>query len=210
MLYHVLDAVLGSTTKVRLLRVILPLTHGVTGREAQRLARVKSDGGAREALAELDALGILHRDYSPASNLYRINRDHELFAPLRLLFNAEAARAATLREMLREALAAAGQLSRTASVTLFGSAARGDTRPDSDADLFLIAADDAAVEPVRDAVLDAEELISRRTGLRISPLVLSLRRVRERYHDGDPLLQDIETQGRLLLGQPLQQLAGGP
>jgi len=52
MLHDALNSVFGSTTKVRLLRALLPLTSAVSGREAG----VRSMGGAQRALTELAQL----------------------------------------------------------------------------------------------------------------------------------------------------------
>lgn len=67
MLFHPLDALLGTTGKVRLLRVLLPLDSQVTGREAQRLAGVRSTVGTTNALDALTALGIVIRGGSPTT-----------------------------------------------------------------------------------------------------------------------------------------------
>lgn len=74
MLTNVLKAVLGSTTKVQILRALLPLVSPVSGREAQRLAGIRSDQGVRAALEELSDLEILHRVQTRKAYLYQINR----------------------------------------------------------------------------------------------------------------------------------------
>ena len=126
MLYHVLDAVLGSGIKVQILRALVPLRSAVTGREAQRLAGVRSDQGARQALRELAELGVLQREHSSASHLYRVNLKHELLPPLTALFEAESTRVQSLKQLLRNALKRAELTARVESVILFGSNARND------------------------------------------------------------------------------------
>lgn len=209
MLSNVLDSVLGTTAKVQILRALLPLTGAVSAREAQRLAGVRSDRGMRQALRELADLGMLRREEIRGAHLHRVNRDHHLASALERLFEAEASRLAALRTVLREALEAAGVLDRVKAVVLFGSVARAEARPDSDADLLLVTDSDGAVPAVRDAALDAEAPVFARLGLRISPMVLSLGRVVERYADGDPLMSNISTQGRALLGPSFHQLVEG-
>lgn len=208
MLHNVLDAVLGSGTKVQILRALLPLTGAVTGREAQRLGGVRSDRGARQALRQLTELGVILREHSSASHLYRVNPKHELVPALTTLFQAEAARVQNLKQLLRNALKRSELTPRVESVILFGSNARMDARPESDTDLLAVTSGEKSVAKVRDALIAAGDRIFARTGLRISPLVLSRERFRERYRDGDPLLKNVETEGRVLVGANFNELVG--
>jgi predicted nucleotidyltransferase len=207
MLFHVLDALLGTTTKVRVLRALIQLDSPVSGNEAQRLSRVRSADSMWTALDELTGLGILSREQTRGSHLYRINREHDLFPPLATLFEAEAGRMGRLREWLREILAAAGPADAVCSVILYGSNARGEATARSDVDLLVIMADENAVSATRDALLAGAPSLEARTGLRISPYVLSRERVEERYKDDDPLMRTMAGEGRVLLGDPLQEVA---
>lgn len=207
MLTNVLNAVLGSTTKVQILRALLPLVSPVSGREAQRLAGIRSDQGVRAALGELSDLEILHRIQTRRAYLYQINREHELATPLAALFEAETGRVRTLRDTLREGIERAGLLGQVRSVVLFGSNARGDARPASDLDLLVVTDGEDAVDPVRDTLLVTDDLIRHRLGLRISPYVLPRDRVQERYQDGDPLMTSVEAEGRTLFGASFSEVA---
>jgi len=68
LLYEPLDTALGTTSKIRLLRALLPLTQAVSGREAARRAGV-AWAPAAHALQELVALGILDRQEAPGRHL---------------------------------------------------------------------------------------------------------------------------------------------
>lgn len=206
MLYHVLDAVLGSGTKVQILRALLPLRSAVTGREAQRLAGVRSDQGARQALRELAELGVLQRERSSASHLYRVNLKHELLPPLTALFEAEAGRAQTLKQLLRGALKRAEVSGRVESILLIDSGEPGGSGPETG--LLVVATTEKGVAKVRDALLGAGDRIFARMGVRIAPEVLSLERFRARRREGDPLLKKVEGDGRVLIGATLDELAG--
>lgn len=206
MLFHVLDAVLGTTTRVRILRALLPLTSVVSGTEARRLARVRSVNAMWSSLDELTALGILLREEMRGAHLYRINRDHHLVAPLSALFEAEARRVGEVRDALRSALTSVGQLDSVRAAVLYGSTARGEAGPHSDLDVLVVTRDEAAVDPVRDVLLDVAESMQNRLGVRLSAYVLPEPRVRERYQDGDPLMRTIEAEGRELFGTHFQEL----
>jgi predicted nucleotidyltransferase len=93
-------------------------------------------------------------------------------------------------------------------VTLFGSAARGDARPGSDLDLLLVTDTARANDRVAEAMDDLAGEAARTLGLNVSPLVMARARLRERWRAGDPLLQNIHAEGRVLLGTPIHVLAG--
>ena len=207
MLFHPLDAALGTTTKVRVLRALIHLNSPVSGNEAQRLARVRSADSMWTALEELTDLGILSREQTRGSHLYRFNREHDLSAPLAALFEAESRRLVRLRDWLREALQRAELAHAVRSVMLYGSNVRGEATARSDVDLLVIAEDETAVSVVRDALLAGTPALERRHGLRISPYVLSRERVEARHREGDPLMRTIAEEGRVVLGEPLQEIA---
>jgi predicted nucleotidyltransferase len=207
-LFHLLDAVLGTTSKVRVLRALIHLTSPVSGNEAQRLAGVRSSASVWSALDELTELAILSREQTRGSHLYRINREHDLYPSLAALFEAESGRVSRLREWLRRQLAEANQIDAIRSVILYGSNARADATARSDVDLLVITTSEEGVAASRDALLAGAPALERQTGLRISPYVLGQERVEERYRDGDPLMSTIAEEGRVLLGDPLREVAG--
>lgn len=206
MLFHLLDALLGTTTKVRVLRTLLSLNSPVSGSEAQRLAGVRSADSMWTALNELSDLGILTREQTRGSHLYRFNREHDLFSPLAALFEAEAGRVGRLREWLTATLAAADAAGSTRSVILYGSNARGEAKARSDVDLLVVMEEVGSVPAARDALIAGTPALEGRTGLRISPYVLPRSRVEERFRDGDPLMLTIAEEGRVLLGAPLREV----
>lgn len=206
MLFHPLDALLGTTAKVRLLRALLPLDSPVTGREAQRLAGVRSTVGTTNALDELTALGILVRGGSPTTHQYRINCEHDLEPALHALFRAEGERMGVLRRVLEEVLTRAGGRDAVRSVVLFGSQARRDARPDSDLDVLFVPGRQEDVAVVERAVAEAAAEVHDRLGLRLAGIVIPAARVSERLRQGDPLMEAISAEGRRLLGEPFDEV----
>lgn len=206
MLLRPLDQILGTTTKVRILRALFPLDDVVSGREVERLAGVTSRSALSGALDHLSELGIVRRREAAGVHLYQINPEHDLAPALASLFEAESARFGLLRSTIRSALAEAGLEDSIVSAVVFGSMARSDARPDSDLDLLLVAVRADQAEPLQEALLDRAEWIGARFGLRLSPLVLPGERVRERFRDGDPLMQNILHEGRTLLGLSFREV----
>ncbi len=207
MLAQVLDAVLGTTTKVRILRTLLPLSSPVSGTEARRLAGVRSVKAMWASLEELTELGILLRGQTRGTHLYQINREHHLAEPLAALFAAEARRAGEVRGALRSALESAGLSDAVRSAVLYGSNARGDAGPRSDLDVLVVTREEGDVGRVRDALVEAGRAFEARFGPPLSAYVLSESRVRERYRDGDPLILSIASEGRELFGTSLGEMA---
>lgn len=208
MLFAAVDDVLGTRTKVQVIRALLPHRQPVTGREVERLSRTSSRSALRKALEQLSAAGVLARRELSGVHLYEINRDHDLLPGLEALFHVEADRFAALRSLLDEELREAGVRERVVSVIVFGSMARGDADEDSDLDLLVVVAEQADAAPVEDALLDIAEPVRARFGFRISPLVLSRGRVGERARDGDPLMRNVLDEGRTLLGLSFREVAG--
>lgn len=206
MLFRTLDEIMGSRAKVRILRALLPMSAAVSGNEARLLAGVRSKSGMQAALDELTALGILQRDDTRRIQFFRVNRDHDLVAPLASLFEAEARRIVVLQEAVRELLDGGAVREHTLSIILFGSNARGDASPASDLDLLAVTEDASQVERVLEVLIDGIPEIQRRLGMRASPLVLEKARVRERYRDGDPLMKNVLSDGRRLYGAHFHEI----
>jgi uncharacterized protein len=208
MIYHGLDSLLGTTTKVRVLRALMQLDSPVSGGEAKRLAGVRSADALWTALDELSVLGILTREQTRGSHLYRINREHDFAAPLATLFAVETAHVIRLRDRLHDCLAKAGMKEEVHSVILYGSNARGEATASSDVDLLVLVEDENAVAAVRDALIASVPAFETQMGLTLSPYVLARGRVEARYREGDPLMQTIVDEGRALLGEPLREVVG--
>lgn len=202
-----LDHVLGTGAKVDLLRVLARLDTPTSGREAERLAGV-AHGSARKALSELVAVGVLRLTTTPGTYLYEINRDHDFVPHLETLFKAEAARLPSLSDEVRSALQKLDLEQKVVSVIVFGSAARGDTTPESDLDLLVLVRDPADSSAARDLVEAVSDRLRARYGAQPSALVLTASEARERHRQGDPLMQNILADGRTLVGIPIQEALG--
>jgi predicted nucleotidyltransferase len=207
MIGSALDHILGTTAKVRLLRALLPLETPASGREAERLGNV-SHRSASRALDDLVALGILRRTTTPGTHLYQANRENDLVPFLEALFRGEATRLASLREEIEAALVATDLEGTVTSVVLFGSAARGDARPESDLDLLVLVEDRLQSEAASDFLAAISNRLRSRYGARASVLVLSVAEARRRLEAGDALMQNVVHDGRNLFGTPVHEAPG--
>jgi predicted nucleotidyltransferase len=132
-LERALNAILGSATKLGLLRTMYRSPERRwTGRELARSAGVSTAQSARD-LGGLADTSLVIREVVGRSYSWQLNTSHVLFGPLRELFAREAGLRSELLRDVSEAIPPA----RPERVRLFGSVARGEERDDSDVDLFL-------------------------------------------------------------------------
>lgn len=205
-----LDEVLGARSKVRLLRELLRQERAVSGREAGRLAGL-SPAGARNALQDLVALGVVEREGQGVEHLFRINRGHFLVRHgLEPLFSAEERAVDAVFDRLADL--ASDLVEETGvdilSAVVFGSVAREEDVPGSDLDLLLVVSSEEE-ELVRQAIAERAPDLERTFGLALSPVVMTLDRLRELREEGASLAVAIEEEGRRVYGAYVDELIGG-
>jgi len=117
------------------LRALVELPDGLTvsGRDIARRAGV-SQPTAAEVLRALEDQGLLIVGRRPRAAYYRLNPEHVLAPLLSEIFVRERRTRADLERGIADGLAG---LPDVEAAYLFGSAARGDMRPDSDIDVAI-------------------------------------------------------------------------
>lgn len=205
MLYNPLDSVLGTVSKVRLLRVLIPLERRVSGREAARLAGVSRI--AQRSLDELADLGILSREQTTGQYLYGFSHEHLLAPSLIALFEAERDHTRGVFARLNEILETAG--AQAESAVIFGSAVRGEARAGSDLDMLVVATDAPAKELIYDALVGASSELETAFGLRLSPVVVVVDQVRRQRAEGDAFISEVLRESRRICGRPLEEVLSG-
>jgi len=163
---HVTEAILGSTLKIRTLRVLRRYpTREFTTRELAREVGA-SDVGLGKALDELEAYDVVRRRRIGRALAVRANPDSALFAATQQLFEQEEDLGARFQKSVRRWCARQD----VEYAELFGSAARNELRPESDVDLLIVSRTPKAVY---DALGDLEGETRRLFGRPLSPLVLN-------------------------------------
>lgn len=164
-----LDETFASASHVRMLRALfgLPADMGRSGRDLARRAAM-SHPRANQVLAQLAEQGLVKVERLPRTDLYRLNRQHVLAAPLSMLFEFEPKLKIELRSLVAREIRARGLPVKQARI--FGSAARGGMSAGSDVDLALVTSRDK-VEAVEAAAQEIAEIARARFGTRINVLV---------------------------------------
>lgn len=194
-----LDAALGTPAKVAVLRVLSSTKVELTGRETARLAGV-SVPQAINALNELAKRRIVLRRQAGRAGLYAINDRLDLVKKgLLPLFRHES-------QLIDFALTKfRGSIGDSAvTLALFGSRARSDSHEASDVDLLVVLRE--ANDSARDSILRAAQGVSEKTGLHVSPLMLTLKECRNATGQKKILLETILKEGRHVAGKPLGEL----
>ncbi|MFI5414821.1 MAG: nucleotidyltransferase family protein [Candidatus Lutacidiplasmatales archaeon] len=189
-----LDSLLSSTSRVRVLRLLLQFPGTTfTGREVARLCAISPS----QALTALDGLrldGLAGRQAAGRAYLWSLVRTHTLFEPLEALFRADRHAMDSLRDLIRDRLR--GVPVRRA--VIFGSLARGDERPGSDIDLFVELRSNSRRGEVEIALGKLRSEILARFGNILSPLVYTRR---ESIRPPNPaLLEAIDSEGLSVVG----------
>jgi predicted nucleotidyltransferase len=152
---------------------------------------------ATRALDELAKVGIVTRTESTGQHLYSINRNHYLTATLERLFRTEDEKLSLIQARLRRAL---GSRSGVLAGAIYGSVARGTTRPESDLDVLVIVETPQFSEQVRDALITEGDQLNLIYGSRISPVVLTSEQWQTLNTNRDPFALSATTEAKVFLG----------
>ncbi|MFJ5958352.1 nucleotidyltransferase domain-containing protein [Paenarthrobacter sp. NPDC092416] len=145
--------------------------------------------GVRKALVRLVDQGIVLESVAGRTHIYRLNRGHLLAEPV----EAMAATADRLAERIRSEIELWKFM--PIVVTIFGSAARNDTRTDSDIDIFIALGNDVEELVAETAIAELATKMSVWTGNDTRPLVY-----REAEIGPWPIFESITTEGFTVYG----------
>lgn len=197
-----LDEVLGSRAKVRAIRVLWCADGApLSGREVARRCRLSHTGVLR-ALAELEAQNVVWPATDATGTRYKLNREHvlveEAVVPMMLL---EASLGDRVTRFILDAVP------RAVSITLFGSVARGEDRPESDMDVLVVVPDDMDPDDTAD-LIDGMACFAR-FGKVLNPVIFTRRMLGDAWKRRLPLLDAILEEGRPMAGAPVGSLVMG-
>jgi len=204
MLRDPLTIILGSKTKVKLLRRLIFLERSVTGREATRLAGVSQI--AQRSLDEFVLVGVLECTVTSGAYHYRVNERNYLVPFLRSLFEAEEKRQSMISDSLRHVL---HRHPGVLSAVVFGSAARGEETAESDLDLLVVVEERKSKESVQEALRELASTFLSEHGVTLSPVLLTTSEVRQQMGDRDSFAAHAFSQSRNVYGPSVEELIHG-
>ncbi len=196
-----LNELFRTPTRVKILRFLI--CHGgipFTGREIARNLGLAHSNVAM-ALSRLRKMGVIRSMVKGRSILYQLNPRHILIAKVRPLLETEK----DFLKLVLEELPVDWP-SRTRSVILYGSVARGEEQSASDVDLCLVARSQAGEKRLEAELETLQAEFYLRTGNRFSPLVLTASRWVELYRKSDRLIRQIAREGKVLRGESIAEL----
>jgi predicted nucleotidyltransferase len=188
-------AVITPTLDGDVLAVLARADAPYTVGSVQRVIGGRSYAGIRKVLDRLTQQGIVIAQPVGSVVSYRLNREHLAAQHVIALADLRA----TLIDRIRDVVEAWPVLPVWAA--LFGSAARGEMRPDSDIDLFLV---DPGVDPQRweGQVHQLGSEVSRWTGNDARVLSMTETEVRAGAVSRDPILQSLLDEALTISGEP--------
>lgn len=174
------------------LTVLARAEGAFTAPKVQRLLERHSVPGVRKVLNRLVEQGIVQADQAGRALTYRLNRDHLAAAPIIELAHLSDA----LIERIRTAVDAWDRA--PTLVMLFGSAATGRMRVDSDIDVFVVGNEQSDTSELwRAQIADLELNITKWTGNDARVLAYT---VDDLKHANDPVVDEIARDGIHITG----------
>jgi predicted nucleotidyltransferase len=196
------ERIVGSRSKVRLLRVLFRFPDSdFTGEDLGRKAGV-SKPMTHKALSELVEENLVARRVAGRAYLYRLvpeSYSAKLVAPL---FRDDDSPLEGLARLLRKKF----EGSPISSATLYGSVVRGEEKPDSDIDIYVVLKRETDRSRVEALVSELNRLVLAMFGNRVSAIVKTLEEARRAYRGRRSLELAVESEGKLLTGLPLREL----
>jgi predicted nucleotidyltransferase len=184
LLHQYLETLLGSRTKIKILRAL----HRHTGKEftIRELADFieVSHTGVRKALDDLYEMNAITLKAIGNSHTVTINSHSHLTSLMDTIFQYEDQTLSQLEASIRESLCDKDYIKR---VSLFGSAARMEEEPRSDIDLLIITDDKERTE---ETLSELQPEISRRFGNPLAPYILTPAEAEK--PSSAPLLKEID------------------
>ena len=195
-----LNEILGGRGAVRVLRELCRHGGDLSVSHIATMSRLTPQG-VRDALAGLEATGIVEAIGSGRAVLHRLRRAHPLAGILEALFLAEAERDQAVQDAIKDVV---GRPEVTAC-WLYGSYARGEDQHDSDLDIALVI-DEGEQGDGADAIREQLRRAGDRLGFTPSVVTIDMADVL-RLSGGDPWWVNVEAEAIPVKGRRPAELA---
>lgn len=193
--------VLGSRSRLELIRCLYAARDGLSGREIARRAGF-SHQQIHNELKGLVVLGLVERQVVAPAYLFRLNRDHWVVRDvLRIVFDRERRWLDGLLAGLRRGLPRC-----VVSLVLYGSAADGRLREHSDFDVLALVRGDGEKRGVVSHFADQSSDVLKRYQHALAPLVMTVEQFRRSYRRREGFARNVLRTGRVVSGRSLTEI----
>jgi predicted nucleotidyltransferase len=196
---NVLESIFGSPAKIRILRALSASPQPLSGRQVGELSRL-SHRGAIQALTSLVELGAVRQRRVGAAYQYSLSRDN--VAVETIIAPSLKAEASLLDDLKKNIISQFN--GKAASLTLYGSLARGTGKRGSDIDVLAIARDERRKKELEDKAVNSFSFFRERYNAVLSLHCYTLVELRSKKNL--PLLKTVIQEGVVLSGKPLREL----
>ena len=196
-LYHLLDDLFSSKSKVRILRVLFRYQEReFTEREIARQIDM-SQNTVNKALGDLKKTNAMTYRKIGRANAYIVNKNSVLFPFLNQIFQEERRIREDLMKRLKDTT------STFLSCTLFGSFAKEDETDGSDLDLLVVVGNKKVAKVKLE---EFESDLLRCYNISLSPILLTLSEFRKKWNA--PFMKEAKRDGVRISGKSLEELYG--
>ncbi len=208
-IHNVLDKILNQEVKVRILRFfclneLILSDEPISGRQLAKELKL-NPATCHKALQELQREGVLNLRVAGRSYLYSLNsKNYVVKKILRPLYGKEAELYNDILSIVKRTLRKTKRP--TESIALFGSIAKDEGDERSDLDILIVTSykrDKVVIEKKFDSITSR---IIGVYGIVVSPYILSLAELKEKYQQKLPIVKNILKTYKLIDGQPLEKL----
>ena len=201
-IYNVLSKLFSAPTSVALLRELSFRTVGMTGRELARLCNIAPQA-AHNALANLEYLKIVKREFVGRSHSFTINQEHFLYKNILIaLFEAENEFTSSIFSVIKKSLSG-----HCVSVILFGSVARKEEKAESDLDICIVYESNRKI--IEETISVLRDKLNRQYGVALAPFYITESDFRKKAKLKKPPINSILNEGKVLFGKSINRLIHG-
>lgn len=197
--HKVIEEVIGGRLPIRVFRVLVTFpSKEFTGRELARTAGADASKTIQYLNTLLDH-GLVERRTVGHSQLWRLRQGHYLVKKLGPVLGLERAAIGDLYALISKKLRAIGVVE---TAIIFGSVARGEERPDSDIDLFILVDGKSEKNMLMLTLEELAKEVADSFGNPLTPVVYTRRELSQKRDL--PLVASIRREGVLVLGAGLE------
>lgn len=199
-LHQTIEDILGSKVRIGILRLLFRTRGMFSGREISRLVGF-SPTHTISNLRELEAAGLILRQRVGRTDLYQLNdRNSAVDGVLTPIFNWEINLLNELAALFTDKLG-----DELVSITIFGSAARGEEELSSDVDLLLTLTDGVDLDELEEVIAEIDLAAGQRLGTPVSSVFVTESEYAKKVKSRRGFWKDIPKEGKVIYARRSQE-----